>query len=301
MVYIFITTFFVLNLFVSVIVDKFHEETKKKEGSHNFSEEQKEWVKMQRIMLSVKVKVVPVVPTNKFRKICFKVIQSITFEYFIILIIALNTVCLCMTYYNSPKVYGIVINDLNTFFISVFGFECVLKFIAYGPVYYWHENWNKMDLSVVVLSIISQSPSIFSFNITALRIIRVARLLRMIKASRGLRQMLKTLYMSLENIMNVGMLLSLIYFTFTIAGMDLLGGVPYGDNITDDANFRTFYKAFVTLIRCSTGENWTVIMSDCYYGVGIIAIFYWVVFIIATHYIFLKVFIAVICESFNDI
>lgn len=45
-VYIFITSFFVMNLFDSVIVDKFTEEIKKKEGSHKFSEEQKEWVKI---------------------------------------------------------------------------------------------------------------------------------------------------------------------------------------------------------------------------------------------------------------
>lgn len=41
-----ITTFFVMNLFDSVIVDKFNEEIKKREGAHNFTEEQKEWVKM---------------------------------------------------------------------------------------------------------------------------------------------------------------------------------------------------------------------------------------------------------------
>jgi hypothetical protein len=37
--FIFITDFFVMNLFVSVIVDKFNEEIKKKDGSHNFTEE----------------------------------------------------------------------------------------------------------------------------------------------------------------------------------------------------------------------------------------------------------------------
>ena len=111
---------------------------------------------------------------------------------------------------------------------------------------------------------ISLDPSVFNFNVTALRIIRVARLLRMIKASRGLRNLLKTLYMSLENILNVGMLLSLIFFTFSVAGMDLFANVPDGNNITVDANFRTFYKAFLTLIRCSTGENWNPIMGDCY-------------------------------------
>ena len=45
-IFIFITTFFVINLFISVIVDKFNEEIRKKDGSHSFTEEQKEWVKM---------------------------------------------------------------------------------------------------------------------------------------------------------------------------------------------------------------------------------------------------------------
>lgn len=45
-IYIFLTTFFVMNLFISVIVDKFNEEIKKRQGAHNFTEEQKEWVKI---------------------------------------------------------------------------------------------------------------------------------------------------------------------------------------------------------------------------------------------------------------
>ena len=45
-VYIFVTTFFIMNLFISVIVDKFNEQIKKRQGSDNFSNEQKEWVKI---------------------------------------------------------------------------------------------------------------------------------------------------------------------------------------------------------------------------------------------------------------
>ena len=72
--FIFITNFFVMNLFVSVIVDKFNEEIKKKDGSHKFTDEQKEWVKMQRIMVTVNVRVIPVPPENSFRKICFRIV-----------------------------------------------------------------------------------------------------------------------------------------------------------------------------------------------------------------------------------
>lgn len=49
--YIFVTTFFIMNLFISVIVDKFNEQIKKRQGADNFSNEQKEWVKIQRVLL----------------------------------------------------------------------------------------------------------------------------------------------------------------------------------------------------------------------------------------------------------
>ena len=36
-IFIFVTSFFIMNLFISVIVDKFNEEIEKREGSDNFS------------------------------------------------------------------------------------------------------------------------------------------------------------------------------------------------------------------------------------------------------------------------
>jgi hypothetical protein len=47
----------------------------------------------------------------------------------------------------------------------------------------------------------------------------------MVKASKGLRSLLKTLWLSLPNIVNVGALLFLVFFTFSVAGMDLFGAI----------------------------------------------------------------------------
>jgi hypothetical protein len=55
------------------------------------------------------------------------------------------------------------------------------------------------------------------------------------------------------------------------------------------------------LIRTSTGENWNYIMIDCYKNNGIIALFYWIIFVILTQFVFLNIFVAVIYEAFNDI
>jgi hypothetical protein len=220
---------------------------------------------MQRIMITVNVKIVPIMPKNNWiRKICFLIVQSNKFEYFIFFVISLNTLFLCMNYDESPPLYNSVLNYGNIVFVSIYALELVLKVIAYGPKMYWNVNWNKFDIFIVILSLITIDQSLFTINITALRIIRVARLLRMIKASKRLRGLLKALYMSLTNIANVGALLFLIFFVFSVAGMSLFGTMAYGAFICSDANFSTFYLAITTLIRASTGENWNGLMHDCY-------------------------------------
>lgn len=75
-IFIFFTTFFIMNLFISVIVDKFNEEIKKRQGADNFTDEQKEWVKIQRLLVHTNPKIIPVEPINCFRLQCFKIVQS---------------------------------------------------------------------------------------------------------------------------------------------------------------------------------------------------------------------------------
>lgn len=74
--YIFIVTFFIVNLFVSVIVDKFNEQIKKRQGSADFTDSQKEWVKLMRLLMMCSPKMIPVEPINCFRLQCFRVAQS---------------------------------------------------------------------------------------------------------------------------------------------------------------------------------------------------------------------------------
>jgi hypothetical protein len=268
-----------MNLFVSVIVDKFNEEIKRRQGANNFTEEQKEWVKMQRIMLHVNLKIRPTMPVdNQFRKVVFKIVLSEYFENFIMLIIALNTVFLCMDYVGSPKVLSKVIDIGNIIFISIFALEAIMKLIGLGIRYYFLETWNRFDFMIVILSILAMNEDLFSFKVTAFRIIRVARLLRVVKSSKGLKNLLKALWLSLKNIVNVALILFLIFFTFSVAGMDLFGQIDDGDFINGDANFSTFYLAIITLFRCATGEDWNGVMHDTYNSAGSGAIVYWICF-----------------------
>ena len=193
--------------------------------------------------------------------------------------------------------------DANMFFVVFFTCEGSLKMLAYGFSYYWYINWNKFDFIVVFLSLIVIDESwlvALKVNVSALRIIRVMRLFRLIKVNEDLRNLLKTIIMSLPNIFTTALLLLLLLFTFSIVGMSLFGDLPFGDNFNGDANFKTFYNSMFLLFRCSTGEGWNSIMHDTYTSHGLIGIIFWLAFVFACTLIFLKVFIAVIGESFND-
>lgn len=180
--FIFVTTFFVMNLFISVIVGQFNEEKEKSEGSNKLSGEQREWVKIQRFMAEVKAPVIEVAPENPFRNKVFHLVRHDWFEYAITIVILMNTITMCMDYYGASEGYLKVLDICNLIFVVIFTLEAVLKLIGLGFTYYFYLDWNKFDFIVVVLSLVSLSDS-GSFNLTALRIIRVVRLLRMIKSS----------------------------------------------------------------------------------------------------------------------
>lgn len=151
-------------------------------------------------------------------------VQSQFFEYCVMTAIIINTIFLCMDYYGKSDDLENILLRANYFFCIFFTLELIAKLISYGWSYYWYINWNKFDMIIVFLSLLTLDDSWLlklRFNVTALRIIRVARLLRMIKTSEGIRQLLKTLFMSIMNILNTGALLILIFFTFSIVGMSL--------------------------------------------------------------------------------
>ncbi len=75
-------------------------------------------------------------------------------------------------------------------FIPIFALEMLLKMAGYGIKYYFYVNWNKLDFCIVIFSFMSLFEGFLAsikINVTVLRILRVARLLRVIKASEGLR------------------------------------------------------------------------------------------------------------------
>merc|ERR1711971_1319101 len=73
--FIFFTTFFIMNLFVGVVIDKFHDIKDELNGNFFLSPDQKNWVKIQRLLMKCSPKIKFERPNkNKFRAFLFDIV-----------------------------------------------------------------------------------------------------------------------------------------------------------------------------------------------------------------------------------
>lgn len=97
---------------------------------------------------------------------------------------------------------------------------------------------------------------------TVIRAFRVGRIFRIAKKAKRIRQLFETLILTLPALGNIAGLLMLVFFVFSVIGVNLFATVAYGDSINHHANFNNFFMAFLILCRCCTGESWNVLMIE---------------------------------------
>ncbi|RLW00334.1 hypothetical protein DV515_00008912 [Chloebia gouldiae] len=150
-VYFVVFPFFFVNIFVALIIITFQEQ-----GDKVMSECSLE--KNERACIDFAISAKPLtryMPQNKqsFQYKMWKFVVSPPFEYFIMVMIALNTIVLMMKFYDAPEAYEEMLKCLNIVFTSMFSMECVLKIIAFGVLNYFRDAWNVFDFVTVLGSI----------------------------------------------------------------------------------------------------------------------------------------------------
>lgn len=159
-----------------------------------------------------------------------------------------------------------ILTVMNMVFIVIFAFEATFKLIAYGSNYF-RSGWNIIDLVVILLGIVGAALDYFiSFDLgsssSIIRSFRIGRLIRLIKKAKSLNMIFNTLIFTLPALANIGSLLFLGIFIFSIIGINNFAFLKNGNQINENANFRTFANSFFTLLRVSTGENWDGVLLD---------------------------------------
>ncbi|KAM4796050.1 sodium channel protein type 8 subunit alpha [Rhinophrynus dorsalis] len=340
-IFIIFGSFFTLNLFIGVIIDNFNQQKKKIRflkivtsfffplhfgGQDIFmTEEQKKYYNAMKKLGSKKPQKPIPRPLNKFQGAIFDIITQQAFDIIIMILICLNMVTMMVETDDQSDYAENVLYWVNVVFIIFFTTECVLKLCALRH-YYFTIGWNIFDFVVVILSIVGMfladlitkyfvSPTLFR----VIRLARIGRILRLIKGAKGIRTLLFALMMSLPALFNIGLLLFLVMFIFSIFGMSNFAYVKREVGIDDMFNFETFGNSMICLFQVTTSAGWDGLLSpilnrppdcdphkenpgsqvkgDC--GNPSVGIFFFVSYIIISFLIVVNMYIAIILENFS--
>ena len=189
------------------------------------------------------------------------------FELFILLCIMLNTVTLCINWYSQTVEVDDILDYINYGFAVVFAFEAFLKLISFGFKAYFRDYGNIFDFVIVILTIVTSIISItmkldFGASTTFIRALRMSRIFKFVQKSKQIKVIFETLVVTIPAITNIGGLLLLLLYMFSVLGVFLFAEVQLQETLDDHANFQSFGIAFLTLFRCSTGEGWNALMLD---------------------------------------
>jgi hypothetical protein len=182
--------------------------------------------------------------------------------------IVLNTIVMAMTFFGMDLEYETALEMINYAFAIIFTVEAVIK-LAGLQWNYFDDNWNRFDFAIVCGTNIG-IVLLFAANVglgsvtTLVRTFRVGRILRLIQGAKSLRRLFNTLILTLPGLSNISCLLFLLLFIFTVMGTSLFATVGFHRDHNENANFRSFWHAVLTLIRFSTGENWNGMMHSLY-------------------------------------
>ncbi|XP_076125115.1 sodium channel protein type 8 subunit alpha-like [Alosa pseudoharengus] len=325
-IFIIFGSFFTLNLFIGVIIDNFNQQKKKFGGQDIFmTEEQKKYYNAMKKLGSKKPQKPIPRPLNNIQGKVFDFVTQQVFDISIMILICLNMVTMMVETDDQSEETENILYWVNFIFIVVFTSEFVLKLFALRH-YYFTNGWNVFDCVVVILSIVGMfladliekyfvSPTLFR----VIRLARIGRILRLIKGAKGIRTLLFALMMSLPALFNIGLLLFLVMFIFSIFGMSNFAYVKRELGIDDMYNFETFGNSMIILFMITTSAGWDGLLApimnydpDCdplkdqpgtttrgNCGNPSVGIFFFVMYIIVSFLIVVNMYIAIILENFS--
>ena len=154
----------------------------------------------------------------------------------------------------------------------------------------------------MIVSLLGMFKSLINLNLTLLRVIRGARILRVFKSLRSLGELLNTLYQSSKSFVYVIFVSFIGLFVYALMGLKFYGDITIGcyGGLDEHANFTNMYNAVVTLMKAETGEGWNSMMHDTMAKNGKSASFFWVTFVILKVYILLNVVVALIFDKLQE-
>jgi hypothetical protein len=286
-IFLIVIAFFMMNIFVGFVIVTFQAQGEEEYVNCELDKNQRQCVEYA-------LKAKPIrryIPKNPWQYKFWYVVQSVYFEYFMLALILLNTVCLAIQHHGQSEDMTRILNYMNYLFTALFTVEMIFKLIAFKPRNYCRDPWNIFDGIIVIGSLIDvflalqrksnlegmlegnvgmESNSNTIPKLTFFRLFRVLRLVKLLSRGEGIRTLLWTFLKSFQALPYVGLLIVLLFFIYAVIGMQVFGRVRQEDDsqINRNNNFSTFFHSLLLLFRCATGEAWQEVMLACDTGAG---------------------------------
>ncbi|XP_018406731.1 PREDICTED: voltage-dependent calcium channel type A subunit alpha-1 [Cyphomyrmex costatus] len=316
-VYFIVFPFFFVNIFVALIIITFQEQGEAELQDGEIDKNQKSCIDFT-IQARPLERYMPK-ERNSIKYKIWRIVVSTPFEYFIMILIVLNTLLLMMKFHRQSDSYKNTLKYMNMCFTGMFTVECVLKIAAFGVKNFFKDAWNTFDFITVIGSIVDALVIEFGenfINVGFLRLFRAARLIKLLRQGYTIRILLWTFVQSFKALPYVCLLIAMLFFIYAIIGMQVFGNIALDadTSITKHNNFQSFIQGLMLLFRCATGEAWPNIMLSCVKGRSCdpkaekdeqdscgsnIAYAYFVSFIFFCSFLMLNLFVAVIMDNFD--
>ena len=207
------------------------------------------------------------------RRICKKLIQSVRFEQFILLVILINCGLIGIETYLTNT----IIQLIQLIALIIFIIEIIIRYTASENIRdYFKSGWNIFDLSIVLICLVPESIFENAETITTLRVLRVFRVIRLLKSNQELKLIVAVLWKSLNALFYNFIFFIIFMYLFAIIGVSLfklpeeetldnktkitlleyIENTPNAPVISPDP-YGNLSETMFTLFRILTGEDWT--------------------------------------------
>ena len=217
-----------------------------------------------------------------------KLVESSKFQNFIMALILINGITMGLETSKSLSLeYGSLFSLFNTFVVTVFTIEIILRISVYKASFF-KDSWSIFDFTIVAISLVPASAGFEIF-----RVLRVLRLFRLITVVPQMRKIVVALLKVIPGIGSIAALLTLFFYIFAIMSTQL-----FGEQFPQW--FGTLGESFYTLFQVMTLESWSMGIVRPIMEVYPLAWVFFVPFIFVSTFIIVNLIIAIVVDAMND-
>jgi hypothetical protein len=257
---------FILTLFVSVFMRNYSEQT----GVAFLTAEQRSWLELRKLLRQVSPSKRPS-PNEKretWQEWCYRraVTKNGRWQRGITALLVVHLVLLMLEFYPEPEQWSTARDYAFLLFTLIYTANIVIRIVGLSWVRFRRSAWDVYSLFAVSGTLITTLMLLAKFHdrtfIQFQKLFLVSVALLIIPRNNQLDQLFKTGAGSLGSIVNLLATWFVFFLVYAIALTQTFGLTRFGDETSNNTNFRTVPKALILLFRTSVGEGWNAIMED---------------------------------------